>query len=94
MNIRRDIWLSKELYDRVMELAKTSDGLQNFVEGGTRFWLQVAEASGDPLPQLTAEQDALARRLLHFLFATDDNERQAVLLLMDNWYHRDRDKQR
>jgi hypothetical protein len=62
--------------------------LQDFVEDATRFWLNVAQASGDPLPRLTPSQDALARRLLHFLFATSSKQREGILTLVDDWYER------
>lgn len=69
-----------------MEQAGNSTAVQDFVEDATRFWLIVAETSGDALPHLTPQQDALARRLLHFLFGTTSKQREGILMLMEDWY--------
>lgn len=88
---RETVRLPDELYDRVMERLKDSGSAQDFVAEATRFWLQVSEVSGEPLPRLTAAQEALARRLLHFLFATSAKQREGILLLMEDWYDRRRE---
>lgn len=87
MKTRQNIRLPDELYDEVMEQTG-ADTVQDFVEDATRFWLKAAQASGDPLPRLTPSQEALSRRLLHFLFATSSRQREGILALMDDWYER------
>lgn len=86
--IRHSIRLPDELYDEVMEQAGNNATAQDFVQDATRFWLGVAQTSGDALPRLTPSQEALARRLLHFLFATNSRQREAILMLMEDWYER------
>jgi hypothetical protein len=85
---RFPIRLPDDLYDRVVQHTGSHDKAQDFVDDAVRFWLSVAESSSSPMPALSPQQEALARRVVNFLQNTSSKQRQGILMLMEDWYDR------
>jgi hypothetical protein len=85
--------LDRELYNTVMEIAGSHDGVEDFVNSATRFQVSIV-SQNDPGDEwrtsINAQQERLVASFLRFLRRADPDRIAAVSHVMESWRKQER----
>lgn len=85
--------LDRDLYNTVMEIAGSHDGVEEFVNSATRFQVSIV-SQADPTDEwrtsISAQQERLVASFLRFLRRADSDRVAAVSHVIESWRKHER----